>query len=254
MLHFILWKWNQANFREMYLSKHVNIISTMLRAYCTMPMRVVAITDDPYGVDPPTEIFPLWEDVANVPNATGKHLPSCYRRLRLFDRETQLRLGIMEGDRICSLDLDTIVVGSLDETFQRIEKSGCLFAGWGKRGTYHETVFNGSFWTFQAGTHLQHIWSRFDPAVSPREALSKGFLGSDQAWLSMHFAKRNDVYIVRYPEFASYPQEVRRLGKVDIRTKIVFFHGSRKPWHQQERRQQPWITRHWEPEVQHAPR
>jgi hypothetical protein len=75
--------------------------------------------------------------------------------------------------------------------------------------------------------------------------MSAGFLGSDQGWLSLQFAKSNDTCPIRYPEFASYPREVRRTGLIDKRTKIIFFHGSRKPWHIQEQRDQPWIAKYW---------
>lgn len=254
MLHVILWKWVQSNFRETYSYKHVNIVANMLRNFTTIPMRVICITDDPYGIDSPTIVFPLWKEHDNVANATGRHLPSCYRRLKLFDRATQESLEIEEGDRVVSLDLDSIIVQPLDEFWKSLDEHNGIFAGWGVRGTYHELVFNGSFWSFKAGSHLQHVWSSFDPRISPRETLAKGFLGSDQSWLSMNFAKRSDVQPIRYPVFASYPREVRRMGRIDARTKIIFFHGSRKPWHQIERRQQPWIQKHWPSENPHEPR
>lgn len=247
MLHFVLWKWVQPGFRESYTARYVDIVVNMLKTYCTLPHRVVCVTDDFTGLEN-VETFPLWTDHAEIPNATGRHLPTCYRRLKLFDRPTQIDLGFLEGERIVSLDLDSIITGQLDDLFNRLDAGDSIFAGWGVRGTYHEMVFNGSFWTFQAGTHLQHVWSDFDPLVSPRETLVKGFLGSDQSWLSKHFAKRKDIHAFHYPEFASYPREIRRLGRVDSRTKIVFFHGSRKPWHPVERHQQPWITKAWPPE------
>lgn len=245
MLHVVLWKWRQYAFRESYTYKHVNQVATMLRNFTSIPMRVICITDDSYGIDSPTQTYALWKDHENLPNVTGRHLPSCYRRLRLFDRETQESLGIAVGDRVCSLDLDSIIVQSLDDFWKWLDEQDCAFAGWGVPGTYHKFVFNGSFWYFKAGDHLQHMWSSFNPQVSPRETMAKGFLGSDQAWLSFNFVKRKDVVAINYPVFASYSREVRRQGRIDAKTKIVFFHGARKPWHAQERRQQAWITRYW---------
>lgn len=246
MLHVFLWKWDQPNFRVKYTFEHVNIVSQMVRDNLGgVPLRVVCITDEPYGIDPPTETFPLWTDHDNIANATGRHLPSCYRRLKLFDYETQRALGVGGTDRIISLDLDSIVLNPLHELIHKMNMSKAPFCGWAKRGTYHQRVFNGSFWSIIAGHHLQHIWSDFDPATSPRAALVKGFLGSDQGWLSMHFAQRTDVCGIAYPDFASYPQEIRKLGRLDKRTKVVFFHGSRKPWFPEERRSQPWISRYW---------
>lgn len=246
MLHVILWKWKQEGFRDNYIGEYVNIVAGMLRLHLPgMALRIVCVTDDPTGIEAPTETFPLWNDHSTVLNASGKHLPSCYRRLKLFDRETQIALGINEGDRIMSLDLDTIIVQAFTDIMARIEKSKAIFAGWGVRGIYHQTVFNGSFWTFRAGDHLQKIWSSFHPVKSPALCLKNGFLGSDQAWLSMNFALRNDVLPIRTPEFISYPREVRRTHVLDRRARIVFFHGSRKPWHPLEFRQQVWITKHW---------
>lgn len=228
-----------------YTSRFVNIVSGMVRKHLGAEHRIICVTDEPEGIEAPTETFPLWDDHSALKNATGAHLPSCYRRLRLFDRETQEVMGIAAGERIVSLDLDSIVLGPLDDLFDRIEKSGCVFAGWGVRGVYHQTVYNGSFWTFTAGKHMQKLWSSFDPKESPRLCLQKSFLGSDQAWLSMNFTSRVDALPIRFPDFASYPREVKRSGTLDRRTKIVFFHGARKPWHQVELRSQPWITNHW---------
>lgn len=246
MVHVVLWKWKQAGFRETYTAEHVNIVARMCISNLPgMQVRVKCVTDDPEGIMYPVETFPLWKDHDGLVNATGTHLPSCYRRLKLFDRLTQYEMGIPAGDWIVSIDLDSIVLAPFNALFKRMEELNAIYGGWGVRGTYHQTVFNGSFWLFRAGDTLQPLWSKFDPAVSPKLALSKGFLGSDQAWLSMNLTSRNDVYPIRAPEFVSYPREVRRTHTLDRRTMIVFFHGSRKPWHPMEVRHQPWIARHW---------
>lgn len=246
MLHIVVWKWAQPGFRETYTAEHVNIVSRMLLANFKSPISIVCVTDDPQGIAWPTRTFPLWSDHSVILNATGKHLPSCYRRLKLFDRNTQREMGFASGDRIVSFDLDSIVLSSLDDLFERIDKSECLFAGWGVRGHYHQIVFNGSFWTFKAGEErLQKLWSDFNPLESPTRCLHEGFLGSDQAWLSMHFTKMKGVMPIGHPDFISYPREVRRTHKLPSKARVVFFHGSRKPWHVQEFKHQPWILNHW---------
>lgn len=247
MLHIVLWKWVQPNFRAVYTDEHVNIIASMLRRFITRhEVQVHCVTDQPYGIDPWVKCHQLWDDFSDLPNVTGKHLPSCYRRLKLFDVATQQSLGFAAGDRICSLDLDSIIMQSLDNFFDGLNKLNPRFAGWGKRGTYHQTVYNGSFWSFIAGDEtLQRVWSSFDPKTSPRVALTKGFLGSDQGWLSLNFVGAPGSHPIRLPDFASYPQEVRRTGIIDKRTCIVFFHGSRKPWHNHEYGDNPWIKKVW---------
>lgn len=246
MLHVVLWKWVQPNFRERYTDLHVNIVAQMVRRNIQRrAVRVHCITDEPHGIWEPTIVHELWRDFDDLPNVTGKHLPSCYRRLKLFDRATQEKLGIVVGDRVCSLDLDSIVLLQLDDVLDQIETSKAPYGGWAVPGTYHKTVFNGSFWTFVAGDHMQHVWSTFDPKDSPKQAFTNGFLGSDQGWLSFKFARDPNSFAIRFPDFASYPREIRRSGLLDRRTKVVFFHGSRKPWHPDELKKHPWIVRAW---------
>lgn len=245
MLHVVLWKWKQERFREVYTSDYVNITAAALRDNLVgINHRIVCITDDPKGLAPFIHTYPLWDDYRGVPNSSGAHLPSCYRRLKLFDPDTQHTLDIAPGERICSFDVDSLVTGSLTEIFRRIESTNCTYAGWGVKGTFHHRVFNGSFWTFLAGEHAQ-MWSSFNVHECRHRILRAGYLGSDQAWLSYNFAKHDSALGIGYPEFASYPREVRKLGKFDHRTKVVFFHGSKKQWHADVQRLSPWIKRYW---------
>lgn len=247
MLHVVLWKWVQHKFRVTYTPEHVNIVSQMVRRNVQrQEVQVHCITDDDHGIWGPTKCHKLWEDFNDLPNATGRELPSCYRRLKLFDIPTQAKLGFKPGDRICSLDLDSIVLGPLDDIFERLDKNNASYGGWGVPGTFHQTVFNGSFWSFKShDPTMQHVWSAFKPSESPRLALKANFLGSDQAWLSMCFTKDPRSMAIRFPDFASYPREIRRTNTVDRRTRIVFFHGARKPWHPEETRKHNWITKVW---------
>jgi hypothetical protein len=242
MLHVVLWKWDQPGFREVYSAERVNVAAAMLRRNLdAVPHRIVLVTDNRHGVDEElVKCYDLWSDHDNVANASGYHLPSCYRRLKLFDVKTQESLGIKKGDRVSSVDLDAVVTGSLSNIMYRRER----FVSWAVPGTYHARVFNGSFWMFTAGDY-QNLWSDFDPKESPRRALKSGFLGSDQGWLSMNLAKSADAHGVRWPEIASYPREVRRQRGIHSQTRFVFFHGGKKPWHPDVQRESPWITRYY---------
>lgn len=242
MLQVVLWKWQQPNAREVYTAQHVNVMASMLhRNLSGLKYRIVCVTDDPYGVMP--ETHPLWEDHNDLPNATKHNLPSCYRRLKLYDPATQAAMGIKPGDRIMSIDLDTLVLRPLKPILDAA--STHRFMGWALPGQHHPKVFNGSLQIFTAGD-LSEIWSAFNPASSPRDALKAGFLGSDQSWLSMNLVNKPKCDGLGYPAVASYPHHIRRLSKLSKDVHLIFFHGSRKPWHELAMQESPWIKRYWQ--------
>jgi hypothetical protein len=242
--HVVLWKWEPAEGVERhYAARHVNHMAVALRGACPgLDVRIVCVTDDPTGISQ-CETFPLWDDCNELRNATKPHLPSCYRRLKLFDWETQSEMGIAKGDRVVSLDLDALVTGNLPEV---LRKEG-VFVGWKLAGMLHDEVYNGSFWMFTAGT-LRGIWAEFDPERSPQKAKLAGYLGSDQSWLSMNLIGKPGCTFIPYPTFASYPLHCKRLGYFSTKHRLVFFHGRTKPWQPEAAKESNWIRRYWREE------
>lgn len=238
MHHIVLWKWNQPGFREAYTTEHVNKLTECLTKNLSIKHRIVCVTDDPVGLD--CDTYPLWQDHNKMKNPNGAHLPSCFRRLKLFDPVTQQKMGIPAGDRVCSMDLDALVVGQCDEVFGRKDR----WVGWAVRGHFHPRVFNGSFWMFTGGD-LSWMWADFDPAISPAHCLKNGFYGSDQAWLSYKLAREPYSFGWTWPQVVSYPREVRIQRVLDRRTRVIFFHGADKPWHLKVQKESPWVHRYW---------
>lgn len=243
-IHVVTWKWKQPGFRIPYGADHVNAMRFMLERYFTVPHRMLCITDDAEGIDTRVDTAPLWNDHATMINGSGKQLPSCYRRLKLFDPETQESLGIAPNDRILSIDLDTVLLPPFTRAVEPLLPSKFRWVGWRVRGTYHPWVFNGSFWLFNA-RDFANLWTDFDPKTTPNLMQKRGFFGSDQSWLSYNLAKASDSHGLKFPEIASYPREVRRSKLVDKKTGMIFFHGTLKPWHDQVQREAPWIKAHW---------
>ena len=240
MLQVVLWKWEQPGANRVYLPEHVNVMCSMLRRnLVNQPHRIVCVTDDASGITE-CETAPLWDDVNDLPNATGRHLPSCYRRLKLFDRATQKSIGIDKGDRIMGIDLDALITGDL----RPVVRTEGEFVGWHLMRSDKKFVFNGSLQMFTAGK-LQEIWSEFDPATSPKEAYHAGFKGSDQSWLSYKLCDRPGATGLVYPIVSSYPLQNRIMGELKHATRIIFFHGSQKPWDPQARLNSRWIDRYW---------
>lgn len=241
MLQIVLWKWDQPKFRgQPYTAEHVNVMCSMLRRNLQgKSHRIICITDDDSGILE-CETAHLWNDLNDVPNASGVHLPSCYRRLKLYDPATQRDLGIDKGDKIMSIDLDTLICNPI---WPIVETEG-RFVGWGLTGVQGRPVFNGSLQMFTAGD-LDFIWKDFDPKKSPAEAGEAGYRGSDQAWLSYKLVGKEWAVGLKWPEVASYPLQNRVQGILKRETIIIFFHGSEKPWSPNARFQTPWIDRYW---------
>lgn len=239
LLQIVLWKWEQPGARSVYTAEHVDIMASMLRRYLgSTPHRIVCVTDNDSGIHE-CETAALWPDCNDLPNASGRHLPSCYRRLKLYDRATQQDIGIDKGDRIMGIDLDSLITGDLRPV---IATQG-RFVGWHLPNRDGKLVFNGSLQMFTAGD-LQHVWSDFNPAKSPKEAASAGFKGSDQAWISYKMCDQEGSVGLRDPWVCSYPLQCR-IGGLKKDTRIIFFHGSQKPWSPAANADTKWISRYW---------
>ena len=189
----------------------------------SQPHRFVCITDEPLdGI----ECLPLWPDLAE--------LGGCYRRLKLFDPDMDLL-----GDRFVALDLDAVIVGSLDPLFDRAEDF-VINAHTGKMPP--QQLYNGSMILMNRGARPQ-VWREFDTEKSPQKLRGDHrVIGTDQAWIRLmlgeneaRFTGHDGVYDVRHS-----PGISRRLPD---NARIVFFSGPRDP--QTEYNKVPWIKEHW---------
>lgn len=245
VIHFVCWKWRSETFRHRYTHHHVMVLESMLRRTMTAPYRLICVTDDSTGIDQgKVRTYKLWQDHWNLVNKSGKHLPSCYRRLKLFDRKTQAKLEIPEGDLIVSIDLDAIVLDDLSPILARCDDA--LFTGWKVPGHAHPKVYNGSMWGFKAGEALQWMWNQFDPQTSPDNALKAGYFGSDQSFLSHQLIHtQNTKGWENEDGVYSYPRDVRAKNSLPANSRVVFFHGKRKPWDIIAVREAKWIPKYW---------
>lgn len=235
MLTVVTFKWN-AEYRHRYTALHANVLEAMVRRHCREDLRFITVTDDPEGIS--GETHPLWTDCSNLKNACGDWLPSCYRRLKLFDPATQAGMGIQRGSRIVSLDLDTVIMDDVTSLWQREER----FVGWALPGTHHARVFNGSMWLLRAG-ECADVWRDFDPDRSPAEAKAAGYLGSDQAWMS--FRLQGEAGWGEADGVISFPRALQERFTPPHGSRIVMFHGRTKPWDCVDRAEPAWVAEHW---------
>jgi hypothetical protein len=113
-------------------------------------------------------------------------------------------------------------------------------------GTKHAKVINGSMWMFTAGQQYQWMWDGFDPVRSPEESLKAGFFGSDQSYISSQLVYGQDTGGWTSSDgVLSYPREVRANRRLPAHSRVVFFHGKRKPWDTHTRLESRWIDKYW---------
>lgn len=235
MITVLCWRWAPPQgYRSTFGPETVHALDRMVKRHYPKQHRFVCVTDDPTGLDG-IETFPLWSDHALVPSPHGGKNPSCYRRLKAFAPEA----GQWFGERIVSIDLDTVIVGDLSPLFDRQED----FIIWGQSDFPKSQWFNGSLWMLKTGSRPQ-VWQRFNPATSPQEAKAAGARGSDQGWLSYILGHTEATWTDQDGVY-SYRVHLKR-GALPLpkNAKVICFHGQEDPWHPQPQRL-PWVRKHW---------
>lgn len=149
-------------------------------------------------------------------------------------------MGIAQGERVASMDLDTLIL----QDFLKLFQGGGDFVGWKVPGTVHPWVMNGSLWMFTAGK-LQYLWDDFDSHKSPGMAANAGYMGSDQGYLSYSLMGREFVkHWTNLDGVLCYTRDIRKFRHLPAHTKVVFFPGRMKPWDQATLLESPWIKRY----------
>lgn len=242
---FVCWKWNQPGCRSAYSSVHVNTWASMVRRNFAGDARLICITDDPAGITE-CETFPLWKDHATLPNPNtddrpfGHHLPSCFRRLKIFSEPQTRAMGIPQHAKVVSMDLDVVIIKDITPLFA-IETME--FVGWKRVATTgHPAGYNGSIFMFRTGS-MDRIWNTFDPKTSPMKARRMKHYGSDQGWMS--YALRGEMPgWTRVDGIFSFSSDIcAKPWPVGVR--IVSFNGKAKPWSPLVQAQHPWIAKFW---------
>lgn len=240
MIDVVCWLWKPAlEYRSQFSPKYVNILRNMIERHYPHPFRFNCITDDVAqgGFDERVRLIPLWDDFRKRQSLYGPNTPSCYPRLRAFDKKTMLEFV---GPRFVSIDLDVVITGNLSDIFHRKED----FVIWG--ATHRRTPYNGSMWMMNAGAR-QQVWDRFeqDPERVIARARGNGFYGSDQAVMNYvlgpeqaKWAEMDGVY--------SYRMHIKNdKGLLPANAKVVFFEGHYDPWNPVTQSIAPWIKDHY---------
>jgi len=212
----------------------VYALRDMIRRHYHLPHRFVCVTDQPEAI-PRVEAIPIWTDLCDMPSPLGHSYPSCYRRLKVFAPDA----GEMFGDRLVSIDLDSVIVSDITPLFDRPED----VVLWGQSDFPGRQHYCGSLWMLKTGTRPQ-VWTTFNPQSSPKLARKAGARGSDQAWLSYVLGGREATWTKKDGVY-SYRKDLAKYGAgLPSDARVVFFHGREDPWNS---RMQgiPWIQQHY---------
>ena len=213
----------------------------MMRRNYAGEHRLVCITDNPHGVE--IETFPLWGDHARLRNPNGGHLPSCYRRLKIFSTPQLEAMDVEVGERVVSMDLDVVIMKDITGMFE----SDNDFMGWKRVSSNPKKPagYNGSVFMFRAGK-FDFLWDTFDAVTSPMRTRKAKQFGSDQGWISFNLDGRGPGW-TQASGMYSYSSDICSVGrrKPWPNARIVSFNGKHKPWMGFVKAEHPWIARHY---------
>lgn len=189
-----------------YGPEYVNILFDMVRRNLTdgFPGQFWCITDDPAGLDDGIEVIPLPPD-----------LETWWGKLYMFKR------GLFRnGARCLFMDLDTLVVGNIDDIANYDGQFATL------RDFYFPHQLGPAIIAWETGDFAASVWEEWVAQGKPRHAMG------DLWWLNSldqgRFAKEIDILQDLYPsKFVSYKVSCKPYPPKG--TNVVCFHGQPKP-------------------------
>lgn len=225
MLTIVTWLWG-----DKYGAHYVDRLTAGVARHLPQPYRFLCLTER--------------DRVVQLPEGVERHAikdehllgRGCFARLRMFDPGWQRNRGIAEGERIVSLDLDTVVTGSLHDVFERKEDFVVLRGA----NASNPCPFNCSVFMVRAGAHAD-VWSEF--SVERANRVEHDSFPDDQSWLysripeaaAWRVGKKSGIYAFQkpgWPDGTDLPRGAR----------IVAFPGWRDP---SKFENLSWVREHW---------
>jgi|SRR5690554_4788502 len=213
-----LWR-SPNNGDRSYTHEHVNVMYSMLRRHLSLPHQLVCVTDMPEGVRPEVRCVPLDGRLSGEDFSSQR-----FQKLSFWRRDAAEWLG---GERLLLMDLDQVIVDSIDPLVDRPDPL-IMWHKW--RPKRQRMVYSSSMVLLDSGAHPE-VYEKFDPDNVPPE-----FTG-DQAWV-IHALEgtpsgwTEDEGIVNFVKHTEMPPQNAR---------VVVLSGGRNP----ANRREGWIGDHW---------
>lgn len=182
-------------------AEYVRKLRAQVKRHLTLPHRFFVVTDDASSLYPGMTCKPA-------------ALPGWWEKIRLF------KPGMFEG-RVLFLDLDTYLVGNIDDIASYGGQFATLQDFWRPQGLGPAVML------WEPGDFTASIWQEFEAQGKPMSHPQ-----GDQFWLENldqgKFAKRIDILQRLYPgAFVSY--KTHAVEAVPEGAKVVCFHGKPRP-------------------------
>lgn len=212
-----LWRPSDPNDRS-FGAEHVNVMHSMLQRNLTIPHKVVCVTDMPEGVRPEVRCVPLDERLVG-PKLEWQR----FHKLAVWRKDAAEWLG---GTRLLLMDLDQVIVDSIDPLVDRNEPV-VMWHKW--RPKRRKMVYSTSMTLLDAGCRPE-VYETFDPQNPP-------YAGGDQAWVVRAMRDKPAAWaenegIVNFVKHESRPPKGAR---------VVVLSAGRDP----ANRPESWVKEYW---------
>jgi len=231
-----------------YKPEYVNVLERMVSRHMPEPHRFVCVMDgfDRGDFSDRVEVIdtpPEAVELGRIVSPHGARFPTSLRRLVAFSE-----WGRCLGDRIMLLDIDCVIVRSLERLFSHQAD----FVAWRPKSVWGNlNRIAGGTWLLRTGTHT-HVWERFQGEASLELAHAAGWMGTDQAWISYCLAETAESWPADCGIYQSQDYYVGTSRKAMLRGRvppwqppddavICHFNGPTKPWEVTW----PWVVEHW---------
>lgn len=207
----ICMKWGKA-----YGANYANILYSMVSRNTQRPLRFVCFTDDSYGLRPEIEALAL--PPIDLPPS---HQWKPWRKVSLWARD----LAGLSGD-VLFLDLDIVVVGSIDPFFDfRPDATFCVAENWTQPG---EGIGNTSVFRLRIGAHPEVFDTLAnDPAGTIRDYPNEQTLASRM--VAPVFWPAGWCSSFKHELLPRWPRNFVQSAPLPSTTHIVCFMGHPKP-------------------------
>jgi hypothetical protein len=229
--------WSDPARRRSYkfTTQHPIILRNMLRRNCSVPHEFVVVTDSREAAETLSK-----ENIRCIPQDMRTHIDgTCLRKLMIHRPD----IGGMLGRRIVALDLDIVIVGNVDDLFNR-EEDAVFFRNPNFEPGNRRAFYQGSVQMITAGARSQ-LYTDFNPEITPKW-INRRFGGAEQAWISErlgwdepHWTAEHGIYGAGRL-FDGRP-DGGVTSELPENAKIIVVPGDREPSQEQVQRDHEWV-------------